>query len=105
MADHDTPPPPPALRRPCPSGVAGGRQPPSGDISVDKASRGEYGALSKSFLRLQPLVPEADLEVSTSSLPRTPLMQKKHVSLQPHFDQPALSVLPAHTRALVRPNC
>jgi hypothetical protein len=32
-------------------------------------------------------------------------MQKKHVSLQPHFDQPALSVLPAHTRALVRPNC
>jgi hypothetical protein len=32
-------------------------------------------------------------------------MQKKHVSLQPHFDQPALPVLPAHTRALVRPNC
>jgi hypothetical protein len=32
-------------------------------------------------------------------------MQKKHVSLHPHFDQPALPVLPAHARALVRPNC
>jgi hypothetical protein len=28
LADHDALPPPPALRRPCPSGVAGGRQPP-----------------------------------------------------------------------------
>jgi len=32
-------------------------------------------------------------------------MQKNHVSLQPYFDRPALPVLPAQSRYLVRPNC
>jgi hypothetical protein len=32
-------------------------------------------------------------------------MRKRNVSLQPYPDQPALPVLPAYSRALVRPNC
>jgi hypothetical protein len=32
-------------------------------------------------------------------------MHKRHVSLSPAFERPALPVLPCRSRSLVRPNC
>jgi hypothetical protein len=34
-----------------------------------------------------------------------PAMQKRPASLYPAFERPALPVLPAQSRALMRPNC
>jgi hypothetical protein len=36
---------------------------------------------------------------------RSPSMKKRHVSLYPAFERPALPVLPRRSRCLVRPNC